>query len=451
MDAYLSSLLSIKDCILPPLYIIFIFLIAFFIKSKHEKTNAIYSYFLLGLFVKLFASIAFCLIYIFYYGGGDTLSYFEGGLALNNLMFENFGHYLEILIGQADESAWAYFSTKTGYPPWYMWKDPHTFFVCRIVSPIMLISGNSFFTTSIVLAAISYIGSWKLFQFFNHFYPDLKNQIAISVLFFPSVIFWGSGILKDTFTLFASCWLIYAIFKVFILKQQRLTNFVIAIIMAMIIIKIKPYILLALTPGIGLWISFQRIKSIQNKLVRFLFFPSVIFVSFLFISILFSFFASDLGAYASVDSIIQKAQVTQDDLTRAHQYGENYYNIGTIDGSMGGFLKLAPKAIIAGLFRPFLWDAKNIVLLISGLENTFLLIFTLLLLFKSGLINFFKTLFSEPVVMFSFVFAIIFLMSVGMASANYGAMVRYKIPALPFFMMSLFIVNYLKKKEAKAL
>ena len=51
--------------------------------------------------------------------------------------------------------------------------------------------------------------------------------------------------------------------------------------------------------------------------------------------------------------------------------------------------------------------------------------------------------------MFSFMFAMVFLFSVGLVTANYGALVRYKIPGMPFFLISLFIVYYLRKEKVK--
>jgi hypothetical protein len=44
--------------------------------------------------------------------------------------------------------------------------------------------------------------------------------------------------------------------------------------------------------------------------------------------------------------------------------------------------------------------------------------------------------------MFCFSFAIFFAFSVGLTTSNFGSLVRYKIPATPFFMAALFIVRY---------
>jgi hypothetical protein len=47
------------------------------------------------------------------------------------------------------------------------------------------------------------------------------------------------------------------------------------------------------------------------------------------------------------------------------------------------------------------------------------------------------------------VFALFFGFAVGFSSYNFGALSRYKIPAVPFFIAALFIIRH-KAKEAKS-
>ena len=59
-----------------------------------------------------------------------------------------------------------------------------------------------------------------------------------------------------------------------------------------------------------------------------------------------------MGVYGDVDTAIQQAQVIQEDLLREEQYGGNNYNLGQLDGSVGGLLSVAPVAVFTALFRP---------------------------------------------------------------------------------------------------
>jgi hypothetical protein len=58
----------------------------------------------------------------------------------------------------------------------------------------------------------------------------------------------------------------------------------------------------------------------------------------------------------------------------------------------------------------------------------------------------------EPMLIFTFVFSMIFAFAVGLSSYNFGALVRYKIPCMSYFMATIYIIEYIgytKKIEEK--
>jgi hypothetical protein len=67
--------------------------------------------------------------------------------------------------------------------------------------------------------------------------------------------------------------------------------------------------------------------------------------------------------------------------------------------------------------------------------------FTLSVMYKAGLKNFMKTIARDPVVLYCLLFAILFALFVGATTANFGTLVRYKIPCMPFFIVALFIIQ----------
>ena len=138
--------------------------------------------------------------------------------------------------------------------------------------------------------------------------------------------------------------------------------------------------------------------------------------------------------------IANKAVLTKNDLTR-DAYGQNSFDIGEIDGSVTGIITKFPQAVMAGLFRPYLWDVSNFVMLISALENTALLFFVIKIIFQLGPMRFLGKIFNDPLLIFSFVFVLFFTFALGLTTANFGALVRYKIPAIPFFISMLMVIN----------
>jgi hypothetical protein len=107
----------------------------------------------------------------------------------------------------------------------------------------------------------------------------------------------------------------------------------------------------------------------------------------------------------------------------------------------------AHLAIAATLFRPYLWDARNPVMLISALENTYILLLTIFLLVRLKFFGFFSLIGENPLLLFAVLFALFFAFSVGIATSNFGSLVRLKIPCIPFYVSSLFVLKYLYEQK----
>ena len=432
------------DLVATPFFAALIFFLGRRIQQQRIQENPLYKYYSRGLLIKLAAGFLVCLVYIFYYGGGDTIGYFQSARLVSRMFFVNPGVYFSVLGGNLSHDNLSVFYYNDLCCPDY-WRDPQSFTVVRFASPFMFISGFNFFVATFFFGWVSYGGIFRLFLLFNELFQGLEKKFTISVLYMPSVLFWGSAILKDTLTFSAACWMTWSIYKVFIKPERRGFHLMTLIIAAYIIISIKPYIFVAILPGATIWIIFERIAKVQNSFIRVLIAPAIMVIGIGLSTFLISSFSSSLGDYGTVDKAINKAVVTKNDLTR-EAYGQNSFDIGELDGSVGSLLSKFPVAIVAGLFRPFLWDVSNPIMLISALENTFMILLTLRVLMLLGP-GMFLRIFSNPVLIFCFVFSIFFAFALGITTANFGALVRYKIPAIPFFLSMLYILEYQAKQS----
>jgi hypothetical protein len=280
-------------------------------------------------------------------------------------------------------------------------------------------------------------------------YPGLEKKFAIGILYFPSVLFWSSGLLKDTLTISAVGWIVYCFYNFAILRKFKIKYIAAIIIAAFIIINIKAYVFAALIPGLFIWFFFKQLSSIKSGLMKFIVAPGLIIVVLFGFSFVMSGVSGAMDQYGDVDTAIKHAQVTQQDLTRSEQYGENYYDIGDFEATPMGILRKAPLAVVSGVFRPFIWEANNPFVLLAAFESLFLMSILAYCIFKTGPIKLFKNIFNDPLLIFAFSFVIIFGFGVGLATANFGALVRYKIPMLPFFVAGLFVLLEKAKKVGR--
>ena len=79
-----------------------------------------------------------------------------------------------------------------------------------------------------------------------------------------------------------------------------------------------------------------------------------------------------------------------------------------------------------------------------------IMFFTLFVLYKAGIRFFLVTLVKDPMVMFCFLFSILFALFIGATTLNFGTLVRYKIPCMPFFIMALILINEDRKIKKTA-
>ena len=123
-----------------------IFFVGNVILINNKKNIPEYHYFNRGLLFKLAGVSAFCLIYLFYYEGGDTTNYFRGSKAISNLLLQDFERGIAVLFNKDNYlNSWDSFNPSTGYPPHYMWRDSKTFSVCRFSVPFYFLGSKEIY------------------------------------------------------------------------------------------------------------------------------------------------------------------------------------------------------------------------------------------------------------------------------------------------------------------
>jgi hypothetical protein len=160
----------------------------------------------------------------------------------------------------------------------------------------------------------------------------------------------------------------------------------------------------------------------------------------------------DNSRYA-VDKLSKTAEITARYLTYVgeKQGGSVYRLDDDFDFSPVGMLRKFPLAVNVTLFRPYLWEAYNPVMLLSALESLVTLILTVYILFQVGIRKTVSYVVSRPIILFCLLFAIAFSFSVGISTYNFGSLVRYKIPMFPFYLSGLFILQYFAQYRARLL
>jgi hypothetical protein len=434
MFSYLSTI----DLVVGPFFLCLIFVFEWHKYMKKKEQYPHYRFYLPGLFVKLFGGIGVCIVYVLWYSTGDTTNYFFDHTCMVNLFFKDPSACLDITFRDISAEHWFTFDFSTGWPIYAY--DRTAFFFDRLVWVLCLFSFKSFIGETILIAWISFYAVWRLYQTLLEEFPALEVEFAFAMLFVPSVFFWGSGLLKDTVTFAAVCLFTSSFYGVLVKRRQMVKNILFILVSSWLLLSIKPYILFALLPGSLIWIAGMVLGKIRSSFIR-----STISPLFAIISIGSGYFVlqsmSDyLGDYA-LNNVLTKAAVTQQDLKREDYKGSSF-DIGEFEPTVTGILMKAHLAINATLFRPYIWEARNPVVALSGLENLGMMLFTIYLVLRLKVYNLFRLMFRHHLLTFTVCFSLFFAFSVGLTTSNFGSLVRYKIPAIPFYVASLFMIRH---------
>ncbi|MBI3501371.1 MAG: hypothetical protein HY063_06215 [Bacteroidetes bacterium] len=471
---------------------VFIFLIRklSFFSAEGISKNA----FTFAFLVKIIFGFGFWALYSYYsryQNRADAFLYFDDGKILYSALFKNPVDYIKLLLGFNDASLNPYIE-QTGY--WLrefnqgLYNETRT--VIRFNALVCLFSFGNYHVHTVFMCFISFTGLAGIYKTFLPYLKNKKRELFIAVFFIPSVLFWGSGVLKEGLILFSMGMSIYLWFKL-LQEKFSLLRFISLLIFLWLLAASKIYVLLIILPALiaHTWIvkSNKNFSALKYSAVLLLYvsagllLPHFDFPFMLFEKQRQSIYLSRGGSYLENEQakrfIYIKSDVKDRIIPLKDKPGyckikpgvpylkwtlDNYLDTGKVYNSIdtttywifynqegagsridipvlfpsaGSLLKTSPLGFFISLFRPHLLEAKNPLMLFSAVENFFILLFILLCLF-------FHKINSENFHLFLFCVTIVILLYtlVGITTAILGSAVRYKMPALPFLFIAMLLI-----------
>ena len=263
---------------------------------------------------------------------------------------------------------------------------------------------------------ISFTGIFCLYKTFSAYCPEKKKELFIFTFLMPSVLFWGSGVLKDGILISGFGIMLYS-YMLLMKKGTSIKRFISFLIALLILLLTKVYVIAIILPGLlAWWITVK--KRINKALIPFL----AIYSLYLIIS--FSLYR--INPDYNIAAMIFYKQKNFMDLGNIHH--ASMISVPYFECSAPSILKSTPQAFFNSMFRPFLTDVHgNPMILLAALENLLIILMVIVSIFS------FKTHKKkmDPFVLFCMIFTILLFILVGLITPVLGAIVRYRIVALP--------------------
>nr|MBA3706694.1 hypothetical protein [Bacteroidota bacterium] len=358
------------------LFIFIIYKMKFFVIEGTSK-RIISGIFLL----KIIFGLLLWAVYTFYYtdrATADIYKYFDDSKILSDALFTAPVDYFRMLAGIGNNTPefhhyynhmhyWARSVDSSIY------NDSHT--IIRFNSLVRLFSFGYYNVHTVFICFFSLIGLTAIYKTFIPYLQDKSMELVIAVFLLPSVLFWGSGVLKEGLIFFALGLLIYHFNKLFSIRSV-----LICLAVGLLLALSKFYIWLAIFPGLIFLIWVNKTGSAK------------VFFKYVIVILIITVVGLNIDKFTSIQNPFVTLSQKQIEFNKlAYGNATDAYNnpipvansaiqINRLEPTLQSFIKNSPQALTNTIFRPFIWELKSPMMLLSGFENVLILVFIILCL-----------------------------------------------------------------------
>ncbi len=385
-----------------------------------KKWDVVTSKLFWGAFLfRLAAGISLGLIYTYYYSANDTWLFFENAQKFSLLAKNDFFSFLKALLDFGDDQNW----------PGLVNRDLRSIFFIKIISVFYLLSFGNYWVCASYFSLAAFISSWSLHRKIILIFPNSSIASGWAFLFFPSVVFWSSGLEKETLALCGVYFLTIVFLSVMSSEKLKINFLIFVIPSSFVLWSLKYY-----------WALIFFISVVTALLLQFLIlrFPimkkySIVvwFALFFGVGTALSFSHPNFYLSRFIEVIVSNNQAFA-----AISDHKNLIHYFQFEPTWTSIITNSPWALFAGLFRPLIGEGQGLLGLAASIENIFLMVLSVFAIanLKTGFAS------SHRIILFAALsYCAVLCIFLALSTPNFGTLSRYRVGFLPFF---VFVVAY---------
>ena len=356
-------------------------------------------------------------IFLKFYGGDDTWVFHRMGLMeYEKLIHDPAQFFIDLLPVSAIQGADS-FSQALGF--YNMDLEYRSFY--KILGISNIFSRGNYYINAVFFSFVTFWGHYWLFKLLSREMPSKRKLLLLLIFFFPPVVFWLSGIRTDGLLLFfLSLSLLH--FSNWI-KNRKRSSLVYFLLSMLGVLVYRNVLLMLMAPALMAWFLVARY---QTK-------PFLTFFSAYGIAALLFFGTLLLSPTKNLPAVVA---------SRQHEFlaltGNTRFRLDSLEASVGSYMKVLPQAANNTFLRPYFWEAKGVLQLITAAGILFFWILVIVVIVRND--QPWSVFFQNPLHLFLVFFAISLYLFVGYTVPFPGAIVRYKsIPEL--LLLSVMVLN----------
>ena len=366
-----------------------------------------------ALVLKMLCGLLLGLLYKHYYPVGDTFAYFNDGAVLASVARSDLKKYLDFI----------FFSHELASIN-LIFLEPRAVFFSKIVSVFSILTADNYWVIASYFSLFSFLAAWLLVKTISRYLERYTLPSIIAFLFFPSAVFWTSGLIKESVAIGALYCLTAFFLGIWFDRRTGLAEFLIVLILLWICWSLKYYVIAIFLPVVLASLLLKFILG--RKKLRSTAFETTAWISVFILPLcLITFLHPNFYPERILDVIVSN-NVAYNELSAPG----DAVQFTNLQADTGSIIRNAPWALFSGLFRPLIWEATNVLQFFSGLENTLLLVFFLIGVFqlRAYLISPHRAL-----VLAVIVYVTLLCIFLTLSAPNFGTLSRYRGAYLSFF------------------
>ena len=378
--------------------------------------------------LKVLAGTALWAIYTWVYpdrSNADVFKYFDDSAIMFGALSEHPTDYFKMLIGIGNDSQWfsdQYYSVMNNWYrkfEGYLYNDSHT--LIRFNAIVRLFSFGEFHVHTVFAAFLSFTGLVGIYRAFVGFLAGKERALMIIVFLLPSVLLWGSGVIKESLLFFGLGSLLYVVMK-WIQGKIDSAGVLVLIGTGVLLFFLKFYVLLSLLPALVLFAWAYRKRYPALWLKALLIYGGCAALVIIIPYVVKGFDILEIIAYKQHDFIGLVNEVGSGSFVMPPKLEPNLWS----------FISLAPYALYITLFGPVIHSPLNPLGIVSIAENLLILVFMGVCLVYRAKMNTAPNGLLLSLLLYVFVLSLI----IGWTTPVMGALVRYRTPLLPFLLIA---------------
>jgi hypothetical protein len=375
------------------------------------------------------------LVYTYYYkdrSTADIFKYFDDSKVMFDALFKRPLDYLRMMTSIGNNSIYFnqhYYNLMNNWSRVYesnLYNESHT--IIRFNALLRIFSLGYYNVHTVFICFLSLTGLVGIYKTTIKFVKNKNKELIFGIFLLPSVLFWGSGVMKEGLLFFALGMLIYNYSG--ILEKFKLSA-VMWIIASLALIYFTKFYVLVITVPVMIAYLWVRKTNEKYVFIKYL----AVFVVYIAVGLQVQYL---FPGFDALDLLVTK----QKDFIGLAKFmnSGSLINITILTPDIWSFIKDAPQAFFITMFRPFIFESNSVLILMAALENLLILVVLIISLVFIDVKQINKNLFYTCL----FVVISMFVLT-GLITPVMGAMVRYKVPALPFLMIMMIMMTNKEK------